>query len=127
MRQILARRLNSVMAAGAIAGDPDVVEVGWKPTGRRMAIITIITGRYVRQMFAGRRCTVVARATGANNLRVVHGVGRCEQGGVVTVFAHIAALYMRWPFADRINAIVATGAVIDDTQMIEVRRPPCDR
>ncbi len=60
MRQILARRLNTVVAAGAVASDSDVIEVSGQPAGRRMAVIAVITGRDVRQMFTGRGRSVMA-------------------------------------------------------------------
>ena len=60
MRQILARCLDTVVAAGAVASDSDVIEVRGQPAGRRMAVIAVITGRDMRQMFAGRGRSVMA-------------------------------------------------------------------
>ena len=60
VRQIFARCLDTVVAAGAVASDSDVIEVGREPSGRRMAVIAIITGRDVRRMFAGSGRTVMA-------------------------------------------------------------------
>ena len=125
--EILARRLDTVVAAGAVASDSDVIEVGGQPSGRCMAVIAIVAGRNMCQMFAGCGRTVMAGSAGAENLRVIDSVGRCEDVGIVAVLADIRRLNVCWALADGVNAIVTTGTIVNDTQMIEVCRSPRNR
>lgn len=56
----LARRLDAVVAARAVARDVDVVEVGRQPGDRRMAVVAIVAAGNVGRVLASGRDTVVA-------------------------------------------------------------------
>ena len=58
---------------------------------------------------------------------MIDSVGRREYVGVVAVLAHIRRLNVCWALADGVNAVVTTGTIVNDTQMIEVRRSPRNR
>lgn len=72
VRWAFARRIGAVVTADAVVHDTGVVEVGGYPRDRRMAVVTVVAAGDVRRVLARRRDTVVARATGAKNLCVVH-------------------------------------------------------
>ena len=57
---------------------------------------------------------------------MVDPVCRREDVRVVTVFTNVGRLYMGWALARGIDAIVATGTIIDDTEVIECRWSPGD-
>ena len=78
-------------------------------------------------MFACRRRAVVTRTASADDLCVVDSIGRSEHVCIVTIFTNVGCLYMRRSLADGINAVVATGTIIDDTKVVEVRWPPTHR
>ncbi len=78
----------------------------------------------MRRMLTDCRSAVVARATCAYNLRVIHGVGRHPGIRVVAVLANIACLDMRRILARRVGAIVAAGAIAGDVDVIEVGGQP---
>ena len=77
-------------------------------------------------MLADRRCAVMARTTSSQDLSVVDPVCRREDVRIVTIFANVGRLYVRRTFADRIDTIVATGTIIDDTEVIECCWSPRD-
>ena len=54
-----------------------------------MAIITVIAAGDVCRMFATRGNAVMARATGADNLRVINSRSRREHGRAVAVLANV--------------------------------------
>ncbi len=58
---------------------------------------------------------------------MIDSVGRREDVGVVAVLADIRRLNVRWALADGVNAVVTTGTIIKDIQMIEIRRSPGNR
>jgi hypothetical protein len=61
MCQSLASCVSAVVTCKAITNDVVVVEVGRCPRRRRMAVITIVTARYVQWDLAGCNGTVVTR------------------------------------------------------------------
>lgn len=77
-------------------------------------------------MFAGCRSAVMTRTAGTDDLRVIDPVCGREGVRVVTIFANVGRLYVGWAFARGIDAIVATGTTIDDTEVIERRWSPGD-
>ena len=113
--RVFAGRFDAVVAAYAIAGDADVIEICRQPTGCRMAVIAIIAARDMRWMLACGRRAVMARTAGTEDLCVVDSVGRRENICIVTIFTNVGCLYMRRTLADGINAVVAAGAIIDNT------------
>ncbi len=58
---------------------------------------------------------------------MIDSVGRCENVGIVAILADIRRLNVCRALADGINAVVTTGTVVNDTQVIEIRRSPRDR
>ena len=57
---------------------------------------------------------------------MIDGHGGRKQIGAVTVFANGSRLNMRRIFAGGFHAVVTTGAVASDIQMIKVRRQPAN-
>ena len=57
---------------------------------------------------------------------MVDCIGGREYIGVVTIFTDVSRLYVCRTLADGLNAIVAAGTIIDDTEVVEVRWPPGD-
>lgn len=86
-----------------------------------MAVIAGITTSYMGRILAGRSDTVVARATGADDLNVVNGVNRRPHVGVMAIFADIAGLDVGKILASRIGAVVAVDAAVRNIRVIEVR------
>ena len=92
-----------------------------------MAVIAIVAGRDMCWMFTCCRSAVMARTASTDDLCVVDCIGWSEHICIVTIFANVGCLYMRRTLADRVNAVVAAGTIIDDTKVVEVRWPPGDR
>ena len=92
-----------------------------------MTIVTIVAAGDVVQVFTGGREAIVARATRAQNLRMVDYVCRHPDIAVVTVFAHIGGLYVRQILAGGGRSVVATDAITGNTNMVEARGPPAGR
>ncbi len=91
-----------------------------------MAVIAIDAACNVSRVFTGRCQTIVAGATGTQNLCVINGISRNPNIAVVAVLADIRCLYVSQILAGRFNAIVAAGAIPGDAHMIEIRRSPGD-
>ena len=126
MRWIFTGRFNAVMTAGAVTGYPDVVEIGRQPADGRVAVVAVVAARNVRWMFASRCRAVVARTASPNDLGVIDGVGRHEDVRVMAILADVRRLDMCGVLAHRVDAVMAAAAVINDTQVIEIRRAPRD-
>lgn len=120
----LSGRVSAVVAANAIVRYVDVIEICWNPRHGRMAIVAVVAARYVCWMLANRCDTVMARSTRANNLGMVHGVGRYPNVRGVAVFADIAGLNMCRRFAGGVRAIMAVNAIAGNVDVIEVGREP---
>jgi len=88
----LAGRIDTVVAAEAVARDVRVVEVGGNPGHRRMTIITIVARLNMGGVLAGCDCAVVTGHAGAENLRVIHRVRRRPEDVVVAVLADVRRL-----------------------------------
>ena len=71
-----------------------------------MAVITIIAAAYMGRVLAGRNNTIVARATGADDLGMVNRYGRLESDRIVAVFADTGRLHVNWALARRGYAVV---------------------
>jgi len=127
MCRIFAGRFDAVVAACAIASDADVIEIRGQPTGCRMTVIAIVAARDMRWMFARRGSAVMARTAGTQDLCVVDSISGRENICIVAIFTNVGCLYMRRTLADGINAVVAAGAIVDNTKVVEVRRPPTYR
>ena len=94
MGEWLARSFNAIVATGTISRDVYVVEIRWQPGDRGVAIVACVPAGDVGWMFSCRREPVMTGATGAQNLRMVHGISRCPDIAVMTVFADIGRLYV---------------------------------
>lgn len=92
-----------------------------------MAIVTVVAAGDMRRMFARGDGAVVAGAASTNDLRVVHGVGRCPGNIVVAVLTHIGGLDVCRVLAGGFDTVVASGTVGDDIDVIEIGRQPCHR
>ena len=92
-----------------------------------MAVIAIVAARDMRRMLACRRRAVMARTASTEHLRVIDSIGRRENICIVTILTNVSCLYMGRTLANGINAVVATGTIIDDTEVVESRWPPTHR
>ena len=126
MRRIFAGRFCAVMAAYAVAGDVDVIEVRGQPADGAVTIVTGVTTGNMRQVFAYRDDAIMAGAASPDNLRVVNRHYGCENIGRVAVLAHIGRLNVRHILARRVGAVVTANAIARDVDVIEVRRQPGD-
>lgn len=128
MQRTFACRICAVMAACAVVHDIRVIKICRCPGDRGVAIVAVVAAGDMRRMLTDRSSAVVARATCAYNLRVVHVVSRHPGIGVVAVLANIASLDMCRILARRVGAIVAARAIAGDVDVIEVRgQPACCR
>ena len=124
VRQAFACNLRIVVTANAVVGDASVIERRRNPRVRRMTIIAGITARKMRRVFTGGCCAVVAGEAGADDLRVIHGVGRVPDDIVVAILADIGGVDMCQALAGGIGAVMTIDAVACDIGMIEVGRNP---
>ena len=122
--QILACSINTVVTAGAIAGDSNVIKCRRSPGVACMAIVAGIATGDMRWMLAGRDETIVTGTTATDDLCMVDCEGRRKDIGVVTVFANITRLNVCQIFTGRIHAIVTVDATTGDVQVIEIRWQP---
>ena len=76
MHRVLASRVDAVMAAGAIARDIDVIEVGGQPGHGRMTVVAIVATGEMVEVLTGCCDAVMTRSAAAKHLRVVNHVGR---------------------------------------------------
>jgi len=76
MGRVLASRIRAVVAADAIAGDVDVIEIRRNPRSGGVAIVTIVAARDVRRVLARCDGAIVAGETCPDYLGVIHGVCR---------------------------------------------------
>lgn len=120
----LTGRLDAVVTAHAVARDIDMVEVGRRPAGRRVAIVAVVAARNVCRVFANCRNAIMTGTAGAEYLGVVHRESRLEADGIVTVFTHIGGLYVHRALARSRYAVVAADAVVNDPVVVEYGRNP---
>lgn len=125
--QVLASRINPVVAVDTISRDVQVVEIGWQPSDRRMAVIACVATCYMRRNLSRRNNTVVARATSADNLSVIDRADWYPDIGIVAVFTNVTGLNMCSILGGRIRAVMTVYTVVRDVYMAEVRRQPSDR
>lgn len=94
MRGILTRGIGTVMAAGAIARDVDVVEIRGQPGDGRVAVIAVDATGDIGWVFSCRGDAIVARTATTDDLCVVNGIGWYPDVGIVAVFANVCCLNM---------------------------------
>ena len=118
----LAGRIGAVVAAETIVDDIDVVEIRRSPRDSCVAVIAVVATCDMRRVFAGRSHAVVARATGAEDLRMVNREDGLPDVGAMAVFTDVARLDVRLVFAGGIGAVMTFGAATSKVCMIEVGR-----
>ena len=94
------------------------------PSIGRMAVIALKIRHKVPLVLAGRRVAIMAGEAGANDLRVIHHVGRRKRYVVVAILTNIGGIDVRWILARRIGAVMAADAVVSDIGVIKVGRDP---
>jgi len=122
---MLAGRVSAVVAAEAIVGIVDVIEIRWNPRDGRVTVIAIIAACDMRRVLACCYRAIVTGAASANNLRMVHPIGGGERHVVVTVLANIGGLDMCRVLAGGIGAVVAAEAVVDYICVVKIGWYPC--
>ena len=110
------------MAADAVAGDIDVIEVRRQPAEGAVTVIAVVAAGDMRRVFAGGSDAVMAGTTAAKHLGVIDRKHWREHIGRVTVFTDVRRLHVRRIFAGRAGAVMAAGTVCGDSRVIEIRR-----
>ncbi len=87
--RVLTRGVDTIVAANAVAGDIDMVKIGWQPGDGRVTIVTIVAAGYVRRVFTGRCIAVMTGSTATEHLCVIDHCCWIPNVGVVTVFANV--------------------------------------
>ena len=118
MRWILACRIRAIVAAEAIAGDVDVIEVRRNPAHGRMAVIAVVATTDMSRILAFGNRAVMAGVTGADNLGVIDLVCRRENGSVMAVIASIAGAYVLKVLAYCYGPVVTGTARADHLHMV---------
>ncbi len=124
MRRVFSDCCGAVMAAETVISNVHVIEVGWHPPGRCVAIVTGVRAGDMRRVFTWRDRTVVAGITGADDLRVIDRVRRYKLRRVVAVFAGICRLNVGGRLSRSVHTIVAANAVTGNACVIKNRRYP---
>lgn len=120
MREVLARSVGAVVAAGAIARDIDVIEIRGQPGNRRVTVITIGAARNMLCILAGRSYAVMTGAAATQHLRMVDRVNGRPDIRVMAVFANIGCLNMRKALAGGFDTVMATDTITSDSHVIEI-------
>lgn len=92
-----------------------------------MAVVAVVAAVDVILIFPGCLHAVMARAAGAQDLRVVNGKYGGKHIGRMAVFTNVARLNVRRSLARRVSTVVAAEAVARDVDMVEVRGQPANR
>ncbi len=124
VRRSFAGGLRAIVAAKAVAGDVNVVEVGRRPADRRMAVVAVVAAGDVGRVFAGRCDAVMTGTAGADYLRMVDRIRRRPHIAVMAVFADVAGLYVSRALAGRFRTIMATDTITRDVHVVEGRGQP---
>ncbi len=75
-------------------------------------------------VFAGRDVAIMAGATAANDLQMIHCERRGEHTGRMAILADTRRQYVRRVFTRRLHAVVAGDAIAGDIRVIENGRYP---
>ena len=122
--RVLAGRIYAIVAVDAISGDIQMIEIGWQPPRRGVAIVTGICARQMIQVFARCGNAIMAGTALTDNLHVIDDVRRREGIRIVAVLTDNGRLNVGRVFACGGTSVVAATAVVEDIRMIEVRRQP---
>ena len=90
--QILARGVQPIVAAYAIARDVQMVEGRRSPCNCRVAIVAGFAANKVCRVLASRCYAIVTGVAGAGDLRMVNGKYGRKYIGVVAILTNIAGL-----------------------------------
>ncbi len=77
MKRPLSCCLDTVVTAGTVSGDIQVIEICGQPTGGTVAIITRNRALNMRRVFTSSSHSIVTACTSSNDLRVINGHDRC--------------------------------------------------
>jgi hypothetical protein len=119
--------IESIVAARTVVEYASVIEVRRAPRDSCVAVVTGISTRNMRRVFAGCRRTIVTGDTRANHLGVIDSEDWRENIRIVAVLAGVTCRYVRCVLARRINAIMAVEAVAHDIHVIEIGGQPGSR
>lgn len=121
-----ARLVDAVVAADAVAGDVHVVEVRRYPRDSRMTVIAIVAARNVIHILACRIDTVMTRKAGTEYLQMVdRNCGR-PRSIAVTILAYVGGQNVSGVLAGGVHTVVAVETAVNDIDVVEVRRNPCN-
>lgn len=126
VRRVSTRSVCTVVAAGTVAGNIDVIKIRRYPSGGGVTIVAIITAVHVGRVLAGRRYTVMTGTACPQYLRMINRKHGCPDIRVMAVLAHVRSLNMRRTLARCLHAVVATNAISRDVYVVEIRRQPTD-
>ena len=89
VRRVLPSRIGTVMAAGTVAGDVDVIKIRRHPAGSGMTVVTGVAARNMTWVLAGRSIAIMTGSTTAYDISMVDRKCRREAVGCVTVLAGV--------------------------------------
>ena len=89
-----------------------------------MTIVASVVAGDMGWVFASCRDAIMTRATGTQHLCVVDRIGGRPYSIVVAILAYIRCLYVCQVLARRLDAIVTTGAIPDNANVIKISRSP---
>jgi len=124
VRRRFAYGCDIVVAVDTAARDVVVVEVRGRKCDRRVAVVTSVTAWNVVRVLADGRETVMAGATSAQHLKVIDCGRGSERNRRMAILAEARRRDMRGLFTCCANAVMATGAVGDDSEMVEKHWEP---
>jgi len=126
VHRVLTDCVRAVVATEAVRGDVDVIKVRRYPRNGCMTIIAIVAAAYMCRVLAFGNRAVVARAAGANDLGMVHLVGRCKGDRVMAIIATVGSVNVLRVLANRNSPVVAGTACANYLRMVHlVSRSEC--
>ena len=104
-----------------------MVEIGSGPDGRRVTVGTVLCCWQMIGRLATCLGTVVARRAGANGIRMVESLGRCESDGAVAILTGVGRCEVGRVFARSCGAIMAGEAITGHARVVEAGCRPHSR
>ena len=126
VRQAFTGGFDAVVTISTVTADVDVIKIRRQPGGGAVAVITGIATGDMRCVLANGRYAIVARATGTDDLGVIDADHGLPQVGAVTILTDGGRLNVRRALAGRLDAIMATGTITGDVDVIKIGRQPGD-